>query len=178
MLLKQYTPQMRQFFESRTRLHIRRVHLALVTLEGFRGLEHAALHRRGFDHDASKFEPEEQDAYIWLTEHHRQRGQGNPYLYPSGIEPQVQEAILHHYSVNDHHPEFYAHPQEMPELALVEMVCDWTAMAQEVNRTNSARVWAEAHVGSTWDFSSSQSDLIFEAIGLLETRLGDRLPKL
>lgn len=178
MLLDRYTPQMAQFFENRTRLHIRRVHYALVSLAGFKGLAHADLHRRGFTHDASKFEPEEKAAYIWLTEHHRQWGEGVRWEYPAGIEPLVEEAITHHYSVNDHHPEHHADLGRMPDLAVVEMVCDWTAMAQELNRTNSARAWAERHVGPTWDFPPPKKALIFEAIDALEERLGEKLPKL
>lgn len=179
MLLDQYSPQMAQFFENRTRLHIRRVHLALVTLVGFKGLAHAELHRRGFAHDASKFEPAEKAAYIWLTEHHRQWGNGNrDWNYPEGIQAQVDQAIVHHYSLNDHHPEYHQNLGEMPDLAVIEMVCDWTAMAQELNRTNSARQWAEQHVGPTWDFPPAQKTLIFEAISALEERLGPKLPKI
>src|SRR5262245_55441976 len=66
------TPEMLAFYERRTSEHIERVRrcltlLARVTDYGEELIERAKVH------DASKFGPEEQIPYVWLTEYHRCR---------------------------------------------------------------------------------------------------------
>lgn len=89
------------------------------------------LVKRSLIHDASKFDPEERIPYIWLTEFYRCKRDCEPFIYPDGMEQRVRDAIAHHMSRNRHHPEFHADPNDMTEVDLIEMVCDWTAMAQE-----------------------------------------------
>lgn len=79
------------------------------------------------EHDASKYSKEEFEAY-------RQK------YYPREgevvNEELAEEAWVHHYSVNHHHPEFYTMLNEkapgighMPMLRMIEMILDWTAMS-------------------------------------------------
>ncbi|QDU55182.1 DUF5662 family protein [Aeoliella mucimassa] len=165
------TPSMIAFFEQRTRAHIARVErclqvMARVTPYGEQLLERAARH------DASKFEPEERVAYIWLTEHHRRRKLGEAFTYPSGVEPLIESAIAHHMSHNRHHPEFHADPNDMTEVDLIEMVCDWTAMAQEFQQCGgSAREWADRTVGQRVQFNAEKSRFVYEMIALLDREL-------
>lgn len=59
----------------------------------------AELLIRGRDHDASKFGPEERIPYIWLTEFHRCRRNGEIFCYPESVAEQIEEAVRHHMSV-------------------------------------------------------------------------------
>src|SRR5436189_4472172 len=123
------TPEMLAFYERRTNEHIERVRrcltlLAAVTEYGEELIERAKVH------DASKFGAEERIPYVWLTEYHRCRRNGKSFEYPEGIAEKVKQAINHHVKSNRHHPEFHADLNDMSNVDLIEMVCDWTAMAQ------------------------------------------------
>ena len=124
------TPEMIAFYERRTNEHIERVRKCLAVMAAV--TEHAdELNERAKAHDASKFGRHERGPYIWLTEFHRCRHSGEPFAYPDGIEDQVHAAINHHITTNRHHPDYHRDPNDMSEVDLIEMVCDWTAMAQE-----------------------------------------------
>lgn len=72
---------------------------------------------RGHVHDASKFYGIEWD-----------------YLHSGPDTPadELQLAIKQHVRTNSHHPEFHGGKlDQMPELDVAEMVCDWYARAQE-----------------------------------------------
>lgn len=71
---------------------------------------------RGYKHDASKFTGIEWD-----------------YLHNGKDTPKdsLALAIEHHQLTNDHHPEHWGTIEQMPEVCLAEMVCDWYARAQE-----------------------------------------------
>ncbi len=43
----------------------------------------------------------------------------------------LHEAITHHQSTNQHHPEYWGKIQDMPKVFLAEMVCDCAARAAE-----------------------------------------------
>lgn len=81
---------------------------------------------RGYRHDNSKFFGIEFD-----------------YLHngPDTPEKELRLAIDTHQSHNDHHPEFWDGLEEMPRVALAEMVCDWYARAQEFG--TSLREWID-----------------------------------
>ena len=93
-------------------------------------------------------------------------------MYPDGMEDQVRHAIEHHMSVNRHHPEFHEDPNHMSEVDLIEMVCDWTAMAQEFGQDGgSARGWAEKTIGHRVHFDQEHRDVVYAMIDLLDSRL-------
>src|SRR5262245_51061359 len=165
------TPEMLAFYERRTNEHIERVRrclalLAKVTDHGEELLERARVH------DASKFGPEEYVPYVWLTEYHRCRRSGEPFEYPEGITEKVQQAIQHHVTSNPHHPEFHADPNTMSEVDLIEMVCDWTAMAQEFAQGGgSARGWADKTLGKRVSFSAEKQRFIYRIIEELDKQI-------
>ncbi|WP_425397556.1 DUF5662 family protein [Aeoliella sp.] len=165
------TPDMIEFYERRTREHISRVRRCLEVMA--RVTDHAEeLLQRASQHDASKFEPEERVPYIWLTEHHRCRKSGKPFAYPPGVEAQVEAAIAHHMSHNRHHAEFHDDPNDMTEVDLIEMVCDWTAMAQEFHQCGgSARGWADKTIGVRVHFSDEKRQFVYAMIELLDREL-------
>ena len=159
------------FYERRTKEHIDRVRRCLSVLAAV--TEYAdELNERAKVHDTSKFSPEERIPYIWLTEFHRCRRSGEPFEYPDGMEDQVRAAIDHHMSTNRHHPDFHADPNDMSDVDLIEMVCDWTAMSQEFDQDGgSARGWADKTVGSRVKFNQEKSRFIYAMVDLLDSEL-------
>ena len=164
------TPEMVAFYERRTKEHIERVGkclavMASVTEHGDELLQRARLH------DASKFGPQERVPYIWLTEFHRCRRSGEPFTYPEGMEERVRVAIRHHMTTNRHHPDYHADPNDMTDVDLIEMVCDWTAMSQEFNQDGgSARGWADKTIGSRLPLNEERRKFVYAMIDLLDSQ--------
>ena len=79
-------------------------------------------------------------------------------------------AIHHHVTSNRHHPEAYADPNDMSYVDLIEMVCDWTAMAQEFGE-GSARGWADKTIGRRVAFSAEKRRFIYRMIEELDRRI-------
>ena len=156
------------FYERRTNEHIERVRKCLellATVIGYR----KDLVDRGNVHDASKFGDTECIPYIWLTEYHRCRRNGEPFEYPVGVEVMVKQAVGHHVRSNRHHAQFHSDPNEMSEIDLIEMVCDWTAMAQEFDQDDgSARGWADKTIGKRVTFNSDKKRFIYRIIEELD----------
>lgn len=161
------------FYERRTREHIARVGRCLEVMA--RVTDHAdALLERAAQHDATKFEPAERVPYIWLTEHHRRRKLGQPMEFPPGVEAEIEAAIAHHMSHNRHHPEFHDDPNDMTQVDLIEMVCDWTAMAQEFDQCGgSAREWADKTIGVRVHFDDAKRQFVYDMIALLDRELAE-----
>jgi hypothetical protein len=165
------TAEMIAFFQRRTNEHIERVRkclmlLAEVTEYGEELIERAKVH------DASKFGVEERIPYIWLTEYHRCRQHGESFAYPEGMAEQVKRAIKHHVTSNRHHPESHADPNDMSDVDLIEMVCDWTAMAQEFGQDGgSARGWADKTIGKRVAFDADKRRFIYQMIELLDRQI-------
>ena len=167
----QPTAAMIEFYERRTIAHIGRVQTCLAVMAEI--TEYGAeLLVRGQHHDASKFGPEERIPYIWLTEFHRCRRNGEFFHYPDGVAEQIEEAVRHHMSVNRHHPEFHLQPDDMSDVDLIEMVCDWTAMAQEFDQNGgSARGWADKVIGTRVHFGPRHRQFVYSMIELLDQHL-------
>jgi hypothetical protein len=79
---------------------------------------------KGFEHDVSKFYGIEFD-----------------YLHAGKDTPkeELDLAVKQHIRTNSHHPEYWGGFENMPELAIAEMVCDWYARSQEFG--TSVRDW-------------------------------------
>src|SRR5262249_36150309 len=165
------TPEMCAFYERRTKEHIERVRKCLCLLAAVTDCGEELI-ERGKVHDASKFGPEERIPYVWLTEYHRRRRNGEPFEYPEGVADRVTLAIRHHVTTNRHHPESHADPNDMSDVDLIEMVCDWTAMAQEFGEARgSARGWADKTIGKRVAFNAQKRRFIYEMIEALDKRL-------
>jgi hypothetical protein len=81
---------------------------------------------RGEQHDQSKLEPPEVEAYDVITDLLRGLTYGSP-EYRAVLKAQ-QPAIQHHYQTYRHHPEHFANGVDgMTLIDLLEMVCDWKA---------------------------------------------------
>lgn len=170
-MLPEPTAEMLAFFDRRTTDHIDRVRrclelMAAVTPHG------DELRHRARVHDASKFGPDERIPYVWLTEYHRRRTTGEPFAYPAGVADAVKRAIQHHVTTNRHHPECHAAPDDMTDVDLIEMVCDWTAMAQEFNQDGgSARGWADKTIGHRVHLNPDRRRFVYQTIETLDRQL-------
>ena len=165
------TPEMLAFYERRTNEHVERVCRYLTLLAEVTGYGEELIERARV-HDASKFGPEERIPYVWLTEYHRLRRNGEPFEYPECVAERVKLAIHHHVTTNRHHPEFHADPNDMSDVDLIEMVCDWTAMAQEFGQDGgSARGWADKTVGKRVAFNAKKRRFIYQVIEELDRQI-------
>ncbi len=157
------------FFESRTRLHVELVRDNLELMHGFMGVEPELLDVRASNHDLSKYDEIERLAYIWL---------GWKYLnhaidqtYGRDIEEAIRIGRRQHFEKNAHHPEYHSDVNQMTLLDLIEMVCDWTAIAQENGtKVSSCYFWASLNLGQRWTFDSERKNLIFKIIAELDRR--------
>ncbi|MFK7802914.1 MAG: DUF5662 family protein [Anaerolineae bacterium] len=165
------TAEMVAFYDKRTNAHIERVRHCLHLMAEVTNFKDELL-IRAQGHDASKFGPDEYIPYIWLTEYYRRRQLGELFEYPEGIKAQVRKAIQHHVTTNRHHAEFHADPNDMTDIDLIEMVCDWTAMAQENNEPNeSARSWADKTIGTRLHLNDERRSFVYSMIELLDQNL-------
>lgn len=165
------TSEMVAFYERRTSEHIERVRRCLELMAAATVYADELIARAKV-HDASKFGSDERIPYIWITEFHRCRHSGTPFDYPRGMEGQVNLAIAHHMRTNRHHPEYHADPNDMSDVDLIEMICDWTAMSQEFGQDGgSARSWADRTIGIRVHFNDAIREFIYGMIELLDFNL-------
>jgi len=62
----------------------------------------------------------------------------------------------------------------MSMLDLIEMVCYWTAIAQELDENGgSARGWADAVMETKFKFGDDQKVVIYDIISVLELRFAE-----
>lgn len=87
------------------------------------------LRARGWDHDRSKLESPEKDAFDVLTPRLKGLTYGSD-EYRASLK-ELKPALDHHYAHNSHHPEHYPDGVAgMSLLDLVEMICDWKAATE------------------------------------------------
>ena len=163
------TKEMVDRFLVRTRRHIELVGRNLERLAGYVGIDRSELISRARLHDLSKFGERERAGYTWLTWIYHCKEQGRPFEVAPHMSREIERALTTHRRRNTHHPEAHLTPDAMSVADLAEMVCDWTAIAQEQSGTGSARPWAEANI-SRWSFSHAARDFIFLTIDELDRR--------
>jgi hypothetical protein len=85
-------------------------------------------------HDNSKFGPDEYEAYEKAFPDLQKYAYGSDEF--KAALATIRPAIEHHYSVNDHHPEFFEEGiNGMHVVQMIEMLCDWKA-ASERSKTD------------------------------------------
>ena len=83
------------------------------------------LLKRGCEHDNSKFDRDEFRKLSQILKQESKQCFTNAQTQLSNDE---KKAIKYHWDHNRHHPEFFENPsEEMTELDIIEMVCDWYA---------------------------------------------------
>ncbi|RMG23223.1 MAG: hypothetical protein D6724_08815 [Armatimonadetes bacterium] len=185
--------QQLDYFYRRTAEHILRVQRNVVALicSDFDVDRHALL-VQARDHDRTKYEEPEFSTYVELTWMYRCQKLGEPFVPSEGFDERRHTATLHHVTHNPHHPEFYApnpglNPRDrdaapaemvdataMTDVGLVEMCCDWVAMAQELSGSNSAHEWARKNINVRWRFTDDQVARIYETLDCLQRALENR----
>lgn len=91
------------------------------------------------NHDSSKYGEEEFDPYrvnYYPTDLEKQMINDDQ-TYADTVSMCFENAWVHHYSNNNHHPQFWCldmkgnivTPRDMPLAAIIHMVCDWFAMS-------------------------------------------------
>lgn len=84
------------------------------------------LMRRGCEHDNSKFNCEEFKRLASILKSRKCFKDAN-----SKLSMHEVEAIECHWRNNRHHPEYYKNIEDMGELDILEMVCDWYARSKQ-----------------------------------------------
>ena len=86
------------------------------------------LIRRAAEHDNSKFQPVELNSISEIKDNFSNFKNPN-LLLPSEDEEKIKE----HWKNNRHHPEHFSDVENMTELDILEMVCDWHARSKQHN---------------------------------------------
>jgi len=153
------TQEMIDFYEKRTKDHIKRVQNNLkkymsVVKEGY---DKSKLSNRIQSHDKSKYSDEEYIPYVWLSWQKKEENEGRKFPVHPDVGKIVDKAWTHHKSSNSHHPEYHSNSKKMSNEDLIEMVCDWAAMSQEFK--NSLKLWIHKHA-TRREFTDEQIELI------------------
>lgn len=163
------TPEMEQHFLTRTENHINLVAKNLQKFIDNWYYPHA-LKERASKHDKSKFSDPEKKGYVYRT------WIGycvlNNIHFECPAEEEVKKAIEHHLKNNSHHPEYYSSPDDMSDMDLIEMVCDWAAMGQEFGE-DSVKQFADRVLNKKYKFNEENIKKIYFYIDLLEGHKND-----
>ena len=93
------------------------------------GIAIMELQKRAEEHDKSKLEPPEKEAFDKVTTRLKGLEYGSEEYHRS--EKSIEPAIKHHYSLNRHHPEHFAEGiSGMNLVDLLEMLADWKASSE------------------------------------------------
>lgn len=81
---------------------------------------------RAENHDASKLEPPEVEAFTTETKNLSALVYGSPEYHANLAK--IKPALDHHYAKNSHHPQHYKNGiNDMDLIDIVELFCDWKA---------------------------------------------------
>jgi len=128
------TQEMIDFYEKRTKEHINKVrnNIKKYISTVKEGYGKSDLIKRSKEHDKSKYSNEEYLGYVWLTWFHKKKNEGDPITLSPEVKKLTEKVWGHHKDNNRHHPEYHNNPKNMSNEDLIEMVCDWAAMSQEL----------------------------------------------
>jgi Family of unknown function (DUF5662) len=103
------------------------------------------LLRRAFRHDQSKLEEPEKSAFDIATPKLKGLVYGSD-EYRSALR-EIKPALVHHYAVNDHHPEHYGLGlSAMSLFAVLEMLADWKAAGERHDPPTDFAVSLETNI--------------------------------
>lgn len=178
--LSESEKEKKDFFYKRTNEHIERVQdAAKKIVDEYE--EYKDLLKQVKNHDNSKFKEPELTPYIELT----WQKKVNPKFKTT---KEINEATLYHVKNNKHHPEYHLKDKDdenildgenrdkskkcvdaslMDDISLIEMVADWQAMSEEIQK-NTAREWFNEQKNVRWKFSEKQEKLINKILKVFE----------
>ncbi len=119
--MPKHTPEMIHFYENYLKSHI-----DLVNKYAKKYDEQLSFS----EHDKSKFMEPEKSAYIFLFWY----GFHPEIKWDSDEKAKYLKYQINHYKNNSHHVGFYDDITKMPEIAIIEMCCDWCAVAEYKNK--------------------------------------------
>ena len=166
MDIDKITPEMEANFKNYINGHKEKVVLFAQALYDSGHIGKRLFDKISQNHDNSKLEEPEYTPYVkrkWVERNY------NVDMYDK-MGDDIKAAIVHHVTKNDHHPEYWSndyrgfetsdpcHVDDMSEDAVIEMVCDWNAMALE--RGNTARSWYDKTRDKRWIFDDHTNWLI------------------
>lgn len=179
-----YTKEMEDWFEERTKRHIALVQKYCKKIFDLDPVKYKDLIERGKEHDQSKFESLEREPYIFVGWDYKCKDDGIKFDVPKDIKEKMSKATEHHVKTNEHHPEFWdpnkdkretinredrdKKPKEivdatkMDDISIAEMVADWCGMSEE--KGNTPKEWANKNIEVRWNFTPSQRILIYRLI--------------
>ena len=183
---EEITQEMEDWFEKRLNNHISLVQKYAKKIEECYPEKFEGLIEQVENHDASKFEEPERTPYISISWRHKQDDYESYKTLGDLTKEDENQATLHHITHNKHHPECWCDREEdllneddrdgipdeivdatdMPDKYIAELCSDWIAMGEELG--NSAKDWADKNIGTRWDFTDEQQELIYELIDKVE----------
>lgn len=164
--------EIEKIFLARTKRHRQLVQNNLQLMQGYLDLPLHLLNHVAANHDLSKYNEPERTAYTCMTWKYHCKNKHLSFNFTDDIEALILQGWQHHILTNSHHPEAHSDPNTMKNIDLVEMVCDWTAIAQENDiPTRSCLEWAQLNIDKKWQFSVSKKKLIFAIIHELDNRI-------
>lgn len=84
---------------------------------------------RGLTHDDSKLEEPEKSKFDEYTPKLKNLEYGSK-EYKEALKG-LDNALVHHYEMNDHHPEHFENGiKDMDLISLIELICDWIASSE------------------------------------------------
>ena len=97
------------------------------------------LSTRAVNHDALKLLPPEKEAFDKMTPKLKNLTYNSP-EYAASLK-ELDAALLHHYSVNDHHPQYHGEMgmNGMSLMSLSELLADWFAAGKRHSNGSMAR---------------------------------------
>ena len=102
---KKHHDEMYDWFNKRTRNHIRLVQKYAKKIEDFNSEKFKGLRQKTENHDESKFHDPEMQPYLHIAWQYHMKDLGKEYNPPEDIQDKMNQATEHHCLHNDHHPE-------------------------------------------------------------------------
>lgn len=189
------TTEMVDWFKARTTRHCKLVgkYIDIIAAELYKAdndmlnLALDVLQTRKNAHDADKFREPLLTPYVWITWRYKNQREDNKQISISDtMLRRMDDATKKHILTNSHHPECSAgqtrldpnnrdrstSPIDASKMEIedvIEMVADWSAMAEELGGT--VRDWYQKCSNVRWTFSNSQNMLIRRCIKIVEDHL-------
>lgn len=120
------------------------------------------LLKRGCEHDNSKFDSDEFRRLSQILKSRKCFTDAN-----SQLSTEERKAIEYHWKHNRHHPEYFENPsEEMTELDIIEMVCDW--FARSLQYGTEFIPFVKERQSNRFNFSTKKFDKILKYCILIE----------
>ena len=119
------------------------------------------LLKRGATHDDSKFDPEEFQSLASIL------NSDTCFTNAASKLTEAEEAaIKHHWKNNRHHPEYFSNQNNMEELDIIEMVCDW--YARSIQYKTEFIPFISERMKNRFKFDDAHTEIIMKYCNLIQ----------